>query len=47
MKKKVVKYLNYSSVVVRLLDASRSNHLKKSFDYRRINYKYIPENLNY
>lgn len=43
----MVEPIKYSSVIVRLVDASRSGHLKKSFDYRRMNYRYIPEDQNF
>lgn len=45
--KRILEYLEPASVVVRLLDGQREGHLKTSFDYRRIDYGFIPKDKYY
>lgn len=45
--KKILEYLEPASIVVRLLDGQREGHLKTSFDYKRMDYSYIPKNKYY
>ncbi len=40
---KLLECSNYSSVIVRVLDGNRIGHLRKAFDTKRLDYKYIPE----
>jgi hypothetical protein len=42
-KKKLLNRVKYSSVVFRLLDGQREGHLSVPFDYRRMNYSYLPQ----
>lgn len=41
--KKMLKYMKYSSVVFRLLDGQREGHLSVPFDFRRMDYSYLPQ----
>lgn len=45
--KKILELLEPASVVVRLLDGQREGHFKISFDHRRIDYSYLPDDKYY
>jgi hypothetical protein len=42
-KKKMLKYMKFSSVVFRLLDGQREGHLSIPFDFLRMDYSYLPQ----